>query len=634
MASKRDTPAGCGLGHTPEGPLGDAAGYISAGSAPVRGPGLGHGARAPFRPESSLAMSLLGRIESLSTRIQEARAFLPNAKPGAGDPPRVAGGLPWAGHMVEFAQNPFAFVKRAADECGEVASFYMLGGRIVLLTGDAASTLFYRSSDEELDQSAAYKVMTPIFGEGLVFDAPNEKKNEQLKMLMPTLRAEAMRDHSAKVVQEVEDLIGGWGEQGEVELVSFMKQLTINTASHCLLGREFRYELNDEFAAIYHDLERAVSPLAYHFPYLPIPKFRRRDSARARLQELVGRIIEKRKSQADKPNDMFQSLIDMRYKDGTKLDENEITGLLVGAIFAGHHTSSGTAAWVLLELLKHPEILRRTRAELDELLGSEGAIDFNSLREMPVLESVLKEVLRLHPPLIILMRQVSKELRYKDVVIRPGDMIWASPPVTHRLGHLFPNPHVFDPDRFNDPRNEDKNLMAYQPFGGGKHRCSGSAFAMFQIKAIMAVLLRRYDFELTAGPHEYVDDYGEMIVQPKSPCQVRFRRRDPATIATRYGKVGAPEARAEAAAAAGCPAHAHANGASVVAAKEPGLRIVVDRPLCQGHAMCQREAPEHFEVDDEGTMTVLRETVEDAERPKVDAAVRYCPNHALKVERA
>src|SRR5690606_19595362 len=95
-----------------------------------------------------------------------------------------------------------------------------------------------------------------------------------------------------------------------------------------------------------------------------------------------------------------------------------------------------------------------------------------------------------------------------------------------------------------------------QPFGGGKHKCSGNAFAMFQIKAIFAVLLRRYEFELVAEPTSYVDDYTQMIVQPKSPCRVRYRRRS----ADRFARdAGRPTQVAQAApAAAGCPFHGQA----------------------------------------------------------------------------
>ncbi|MGB0219529.1 MAG: cytochrome P450 [Sinimarinibacterium flocculans] len=551
------------------------------------------------------------------------KAEPPLVQTAGAPPPRTPGGLPWFGHMLSFATHPYRFVSKVAETQGEIASFKLLGQRVVLLTGDEASEVFYRSSDEQVDQSAAYKLMTPIFGEGLVFDAPLDKKDQQLKALMPSLRVEAMRDHSHKIVGEVEDIIADWGESGEVELVSFMKQLTINTASHCLLGREFRYELNAEFASIYHDLEQGVHPLAYHFPNLPIPKFRRRDRARARLQELVGAIIEKRKGQTEKPTDMFQSLIDMRYEDGTALSNNEITGMLIGAIFAGHHTSSGTAAWVLLELLKHPALMRQTTRELDELLGSRGAVSFANLRAMPVLERVLKEVLRLHPPLIILMRKVSQDLRFRGYVIPKGDMIWASPPVTHRMSGLFRNPSVFDPDRYADDRREDKNLLAYQPFGAGKHKCSGNAFAMFQIKAIFAVLLRRYEFELVDAPESYVDNYAEMIVQPKSPCRIRYRRRDARTFSSEFGQAGKGEATAA------CPMHAQ----PAAPPRKQSIRIAVDRALCQGHAMCTGEAPGHFAVGSDHVMRLLKHDVSPAELEKVENAVRYCPNSALSLVR-
>ena len=92
------------------------------------------------------------------------------------EPPALNGGLPLLGHMIPFARNPFLFMKRVSDELGEIAQFKIFNQRMILLTGDEASTLFYRSSDEQLDQSAAYKLMTPIFGEGIVFDAPIEAK--------------------------------------------------------------------------------------------------------------------------------------------------------------------------------------------------------------------------------------------------------------------------------------------------------------------------------------------------------------------------------------------------------------------------------------------------------------------------
>ncbi len=546
----------------------------------------------------------------------------------------LKGGLPWLGPIVRFARNPYAFMQAAHDACGEVASFTLMGQRVHLLTGDEASAVFFRSSDEVLDQAAAYQLMTPIFGPGLVFDAPNDKKNEQLRMLMPVLRMEAMREHARKIVQEVQDLTQDWPTQGEgeLELVAWMKQLTINTASHCLLGREFRYELTDEFAQIYHDLEKGVHPIAYHFPNMPLPAFKKRDQARTRLMELVGGIVAKRQSMADKPHDMLQSLMETQYESGEKLSPNEITGLLIAAIFAGHHTSSGTAAWVLIELLRQPSLLQQARAEIDSVIGSDGDINFDNLRHLHTLELVLKEVLRLHPPLILLMRKVLVDIPFKDHVFKAGDMVWAAPPVTQRMASLFPNPLVFDIGRYEPGREEDRNLMAYQPFGGGKHKCSGNSFAIFQIKAIFAMLLRRYDFELVDSPADYRDDYSQMIVQPAAPCRVRFRlRRD------------APPAAAKSVAAtppAACPMHAAAPAAAAQAAEQSAgqteaaksWRIVHDAQLCQGHAMCMGEAPAYFFVDEASNLHIQHFAVAEADLPAVQRAVHYCPNRALRLE--
>ncbi len=179
------------------------------------------------------------------------------------EPPKLKGGWPLLGQIVNFARNPYEFMKRASDTTGEIVQFKMFNQRIILLMGDEASGIFYKSSDEQLDQSAAYQLMVPIFGEGILFDATNDVKNQQLRMLLPSLRMEAMRMHANTINIEVKDMMAKWGDEGEIDLVEEMKQLTINTASHCLLGTEFRYELTEEFTQIYHDLEKGVNALAY-----------------------------------------------------------------------------------------------------------------------------------------------------------------------------------------------------------------------------------------------------------------------------------------------------------------------------------------------------------------------------------
>jgi sterol 14-demethylase len=526
-------------------------------------------------------------------------------------PPKMPGALPLLGHMLAFGKNPFDYMMSLRKTLGEIGEFRMFHQEMVLMTGPDANEAFFRAPDAQLDQSQAYKIMTPIFGKGVVFDAPPHKKDQQLKMLMPVLRDKPMRGYAQVIVREVEQMIADWGDTGEIDLLEFMKELTIYTSSHCLLGDEFRYELNEEFAKIYHDLEKGVNPLAFVFPYLPLPVFRRRDKARARLQELVTGIIAKRAQKSEKSEDAFQLLIDARYEDDSRLSAHEITGMLIGTLFAGHHTTAGTAAWTLLELARRPEYLERVLKELDTHFGVDGEVTFQALREIPVLENVIKEVLRLHPPLIFLIRKVMQDFHFKDYTIKAGKYVCASPRVSHRIADVFPDPEKFDPDRYSEARQEDARPFSWIAFGGGKHKCSGNAFAMLQLKAIFSILLRRYTFELVDDKDAYQDDFTQMVVQPVSPCRVRYIKRTDIKCAADEP----PE-----------------NAAQENVQDASRFRITIDRELCQGHATCMTEAPELFQVDEAGNVTVLQENPPPDLLEKARQAEKYCPSKAIKIE--
>ena len=95
-----------------------------------------------------------------------------------------------------------------------------------------------------------------------------------------------------------------------------------------------------------------------------------------------------------------------------------------------------------------------------------------------------------------------------------------------RLATTTPEPDAFLPERYIDPRQEDiVNRWTWLPFGAGKHRCVGNAFAMMQLKAIFSVLLRDYEFEMTQPSESYQDDTSKMVIQLASPAKVRYRRR-------------------------------------------------------------------------------------------------------------
>ncbi|WP_291084749.1 cytochrome P450 [Dietzia sp. UBA5065] len=430
--------------------------------------------------------------------------------------------------MDELRTDPIGLFWRVREECGDLGIFRIADRDICLASGAAANEAFFRAPDESLDQAAAYPFMTPVFGEGVVFDASPERRSEMLHN--QALRGEHMRQHAVTIPREVRRMVAEWGDEGEIDLLEWFSELTIYTSSACLIGPKFREELDARFAHLYHDLEQGTDPHAYIDAYADIPAFRKRDAARAGLVELVSEIMDARIAHppADKEDrDLLDVLVSVRNEDGThRFTPDEVTGIFISMMFAGHHTTSGTSAWMLIELLKHRDYLAEVVAELDEVYADGAEYSFGALRQMPKVENALKETLRLHPPLIILMRVAQEEVKIGDHVVHAGQTVAASPAVSNRLPEDFPDADAFDPDRYAEPRQEDiVNRWTWIPFGAGRHRCVGAAFAQLQIKAIFSILLREFEFELAQPAESYHNDHSKMVVQLAQPCKVRYRRR-------------------------------------------------------------------------------------------------------------
>lgn len=534
--------------------------------------------------------------------------------------PRLRGALPLLGHLVHLKRDPIELMRRVSEQCGEVGAFRIGAKEVVLLSGERAQEWFFRAPEDQLDQAAAYPFMKPIFGDGVVFDAPVEQRSAALGNT--ALRDSQMRGHAETITAEVDRMIEGWGEQGEIDLLDFFAELMIYTSSACLIGQGFREELGPRFAELYHTLERGTDAIAYMNPDLPLPSFRRRDAARREMVDLVTAIMDRRRSESseeigERGTDLLDILVSLRADDGTlTYTADEITGMFIAMMFAGHHTTSGTAAWTLIELLRNPEHMAAVTGELDELFADGRAVSYQALREIPLLEAAIKETLRLHPPLILLMRVVTEDLCYEGWSIPAGTIVATSPALSNRLPHAFPDPDRFDLARYDPPSPQDRQLFAWIPFGAGRHRCVGAAFALIQLKAVLADLLLRYRFSMAQPADSYRNDHSRMVVQLEQPCALRYERRNDApTIPSRLDRRATSDAHAR----------------SSDDRRRDGVRIRVDRDLCQGHSVCISEAAGAFELGDDRTVRVLVDDVEPAQLDDVRRAVRYCPTGALSL---
>ena len=459
-------------------------------------------------------------------------------------PPNAAIGIPFIGNYIGFASNPVKFVDDCRKNFGLIFTVPMLHKKLTFLLGPEVSAPFFMLKDDKMSQKEVYGFMTPVFGKGVVYDAEPKKSKQQMQHMAEGLRSNRLKAYVPMIEKETLDYLKRWGSSGEVNILDALSELTILTASRCLHGNDVREDLFEDVSRIYHDLDKGVTPLSFFFPYAPIPAHAKRDKARTEMLEIFSKVIRKRRAEQEQASqegkalnestDLLQVFMDLQYKEGGKLSEDEIVGLLIALLFAGQHTSSITSTWTSMFLAHNPRCFAEVMKEQREVLGDlTKPLDFESVGKMEYLQNCVKESLRMHPPLILLMRMAMEDipttLDGKTYTIPKGDIVVTSPAVSGRLESVFKNANAFEPERFGPGREEQKTPYAYLGFGGGSHQCMGQQFGLLQVKTIVSILLRNFSIEPL--DKEFPEpDYTAMVVGPKNHCRVKYTKLDTSTL--------------------------------------------------------------------------------------------------------
>ncbi|WP_419994677.1 cytochrome P450 [Streptomyces boninensis] len=168
-------------------------------------------------------------------------------------------------------------------------------------------------------------------------------------------------------------------------------------------------------------------------------------------------------------------------------------------MMAAHHTTGVAISWALYLLSRHPEAAARVAEEVDRVLGDREVPGYGDLRQLSYLDRVLREAMRLYPPGPYGAREATEEFRLGDYTIPAGTTIFYPFWAVHMNPDHWPEPEVFNPDRFTPEASADRHRLAYIPFGVGPRSCEGAALAMVEATLVLAVLLKRFRFELAPG---------------------------------------------------------------------------------------------------------------------------------------
>lgn len=451
--------------------------------------------------------------------------------PGAKNAPPMVSCLPVVGGVIKFLGGPMPMMEDLYGKYGEVFRVPVLNRNFTFILGPHLSGTFFKGSDKQMSQKEVYEFNVPTFGKGVVFDVDIKTRQEQFRMLKDNLRSNMLKGYVSMMVDEANAFFGKWGDEGEVDLNKVLPDLVILTSSRTLMGREIRENLFERVADLVHDLDVGMVPLSTIMPYAPIEPHRKRDKARKELGEIFGKVIRGRRAANVKESDMLQALIDAHYKEGRPLTEDEITGILIATLFAGQHTSSITSVWTGMHLIHAPSSYMKQVLDEQKLsMAKHGKeLSYDCLNDMDVLHRCIKEALRLHPPLMLLMRYCHQEFDVttkegKTYTVPKGETVVTSPSFVHRLDSVFEEPHKYKPERFED--DDAYEAFSFQAFGGGRHTCLGEVFAYMQIKTIWSVMLREFEFSTVLPDGEFpVNNYDAMVVGPDKPCTVKFKRR-------------------------------------------------------------------------------------------------------------
>ncbi|MEL6327369.1 MAG: cytochrome P450 [Cyanobacteria bacterium J06626_23] len=186
--------------------------------------------------------------------------------------------------------------------------------------------------------------------------------------------------------------------------------------------------------------------------------------------------------------------------------------------------TANSLAFALYLIQQHPNVEMQLRAELDQVLGQR-TITFEDLAQLPYLECVLKEAMRLLPVTTVFARQSTETVTWADRTIPKNAAVLISPWTLHRRADVYPEPLTFNPDRFEVSVRSQIPKFAYLPFSGGTRICLGQAFAMTQMRINLATILQRYRL---STPHNYVmEPYFSFNTRPKNglPMQIALVQR-------------------------------------------------------------------------------------------------------------
>lgn len=442
------------------------------------------------------------------------------------DLPPGPGQFPYLGfRLAQQAQvNTLRTMLDCYDQFGPVFTIRLFGLRMVWMVGPEANAyILLKNHKNFLWREGNMGDLIPFLGNGLL-TTDGESHDRARRLMQPLFRKDALREYAADMWEQAHRAVQRLKANQEVEIYGWTRELALEIATHQLFGMDTDQALCRELG---RHFTRGLGYYGafYHLQLLrgPGTPWASMQRARRTLESILGQEIRRRRLLSQRSGSNILDLLLSVSEGQDRFSDREILDQIVTLLFAGHDTTTATVSWLVAMLGQHPSVYRRVQEEIDNVLQGEVPTFEQLMHRLPYLEQVLAETLRLYPPAWIGPRMCIDEFEFGGFTIPARTPVVYSSWISHRLPEVFPNPDVFDPERFTPEAMKSLPLGAYVPFGWGPRLCVGKMFGELEIKMILVTLLQQYRLELLPG--QIFAAHTMPTISPKDGVRVWVRSR-------------------------------------------------------------------------------------------------------------
>ena len=408
---------------------------------------------------------------------------------------------PAAVQLMHWIFRPIPFMQECAERYGDCFTIRLpRTAPFVMFSSPDAVKQIFTGDPEQLPAGETRAILQPLVGDHSLLLLDGARHMHHRRLMAPSFHGERMQAYG-QVMREVADhSIETWPTGRTFPIHSHMQDITLDIILRTVFGVDEGPELGRLRSCLAEMLSLAANPIRL-IPWFQgvINLFTKGKELKQLMDEidelLYAQIAYRRKEGGIGREDILSLLIEARDEDGQPMTDWELRDEMITMLVAGHETTATSLAWTFHRILERPDVMEKLQAELQAVLGS-GPVEAQHIAKLEYLDATIKETQRVHPIVPIVARLSHEPVYIGGQDLPAGVMIAPCIYLTHHNPDVWPDPYRFDPDRFYGKRVSPYDFF---PFGGGIRHCIGAAFAMYEMKIVLAEVLSRVTLHAAPG---------------------------------------------------------------------------------------------------------------------------------------